>query len=367
LSPGPSRPGRGCGCLAGLAVLVLAWSAAGLFSSLEKPREETRVEAPPPHGPEPALETLPETWKSNVGALREFSRAEAGPRYRLRFGFIDYNGRSHDVSCLVDRKAHAAERARFGFDSGTVNAEVDLELSRLVDTQLSARGLGPYLRVEFYGGGGYRWSWNLPAGTPAGARARALSAIEELKQWIDRELPAHSERIRAEVYRRHGVLLKGNTLSIDYEKLIDEGTDPLSDCFQVLRASGRGSGVRPFMGLLLAFYQELKYEVPPDEEEGRQTLGLRVPTDVLVSGRGDCDSKSVAFAAMWRRFPSRVVFIVVPGHALVGVEAPALGGERTVRVGNRSFVLCEVAGPAKLSPGTSDVKGSFEYILIDPA
>ena len=198
-------------------------------------------------------------------------------------------------------------------------------------------------------------------------RARALAGIEELKAWLDRELPAHDERIRAGIYKRRGLLLKERTLSIDYERLIREGTEPLSDCYRALAASGRGSNVRQFMGLLLAFYQELGYEIPPDEEEGRQTLGLRVPTDVLVSGRGDCDSKSVAFASMWRRLPTHLVFIVVPGHALVGVEAPALPDEQTVRVGNRTFVLCEVAGPAKLRPGARSISGSFEYVLVEPA
>ena len=122
-----------------------------------------------------------------------------------------------------------------------------------------------------------------------------------------------------------------------------------------------------YLGLFLAFYQELGYEVPPDEVDGRRTLGLRVPTDVLVSGRGDCDSKAVAFASMWRRFPTRAVMVLVPGHALVGVEVPARPGERTVRVGNRTYVLCEVAGPGKWHPGARSVEGSFEYVLVEPA
>lgn len=369
MSSRSSRPGRGCGCLAGLGFLVLAWSGAGMLSLFERPPE--KAEAPPAPGPEPSPDTppepLPETWRSNVGSLREFSRAETARRYRLSFGFVDHHGRTHRVSCLVDRQAHAAERARFGFDREAVNAELNLELSRLVDAEVSARGLGPFFRIEFEGAGGHTWSWNLPAGTEPGERERALAGLEALKAWLDRELPGQSERIRAAIYRRQGMLLRGNTLSVDYEKLIREGTDPLSDCFQVLRASGRGASGRPFLGLLLAFYQELKYEIPPDVAEGRETLGLRVPTDVLVSGRGDCDSKAVAFAAMWRRLPSHLVFIVVPGHALVGVETRALPGEETVRVGNRTFVLCEVAGPAKLSPGASPVKGSFEYVLIEPA
>lgn len=345
---------------------MLAWLVAGGLSLLEGPREVAETGTPGP-GPAPDPETLPETFKSNVGALREFSRAETDRRYRLTFGFIDYQGRTHRVSCLVNREAHAAERARFGFDRATVNAELNRELALLVDAEVAARGLGPYFRIEFEGAGGHRWSWNIPAETAAAEKERARAGLEELKAWLDRELPGHAERVRAGIYRRGGLLLKGNELSIDYERLIREGTEPLSDCFQVLRASGRGSSVRQFMGLLLAFYQELEYEIPPDEVEGRQTLGLKTPTDVLVSGRGDCDSKAVAFAAMWRRIPTRLVFIVVPGHALVGVEAPALPGEKTVRVGNRTFILCEVAGPAKLRPGAESISGSFEYVLIEPA
>lgn len=367
MSSGRSGPGGGCGCLAGLAFLALAWGGAAYFSLLETPRPKAVAEVPPDAGPPSDAEGSTETWKTSVGALREFAREETARRYRLSFGFVDHNGRTHHVSCLVDRAAHAAERARFGFRSDAVDAELDGELARLVEAEIAARRLDPYLKVEFYGGGGYRWSWSLPAGTQERESARARAALEEMKVWIDRELPGHNDRLLAEIYRRHRVLLKGDTLSIDYATLIREGTDPLSDCLQVLRSAGRGSGVRPFLGLLVAFFQELKYEVPPDEDEGRRTLGLRVPTDVLVSGRGDCDSKSVAFAAMWRRLPSRVVFIVVPGHALVGVEARALPDERTVRLGNRTFVLCEVAGPGKLSPGTTDVKGSFEYLLVEPA
>jgi len=367
LSRGAARPGRGCGCLAGLGVLAAAWLVTGGLAFLEAPRGEPGGEPPPVAGEPPDPSTLPETWKARVGALREFSRAETGRRWRLSFGFVDHHGRTHRVSCLVDRAAHAAEKAGYGFDREAVHAELNRELALLVGAEVAARGLGPYFRIDFHGAGAYRWSWNLPGGMEPGAMARARAEIEELAAWLDRELPGRDAEVRAAIYRRHGMLLRGNNLSIDYERLIREGTEPLSDCYGALHASGRGSSVRQYLGLLLAFYQELEYEVPPDEEGGRETLGLRVPTDVLVTGRGDCDSKSVAFASMWRRLPTSLVLILVPGHALVGVEAPVLPGERTVRVGNRTYLLCEVAGPAKLRPGAKTVEGSFEYVLVEPA
>jgi hypothetical protein len=52
---------------------------------------------------------------------------------------------------------------------------------------------------------------------------------------------------------------------------------------------------------------------------------------------------------------------------LLGVEMRPGPDERFVRLGNRYFVLCEVAGPAKRHPGWSDASGWFEYLLIEPA
>jgi hypothetical protein len=279
---------------------------------------------------------------------------------------VDYHGRTHRVACNVDRAAHATEKAGFGYSPAAVEAELNGELARILDAEKDRRRIGPYFRIDFKGMGGYQWSWKLPGGLGEAERARARAAIDDLTSWIERELPGHDQAIRQAIYARHGLKLEERTLRIDYEKLIAGGTGPLSDCFHALYEAGRGSSVRQYMGLLLAFLQELEYEIPPDEDDGRRTLGLRVPTDVLVSGKGDCDSKSVAFASMWRRFPTSLVFILVPGHALVGVEAQVYPDEESVRVGNRSYVLCEVAGPAKTRPGGKSISGSFEYLLIEP-
>ena len=48
------------------------------------------------------------------------------------------------------------------------------------------------------------------------------------------------------------------------------------------------------------------------------------------------------------------------------LEREDFAGERHVRLGNRYYVLCEPAGPAKLHPGLSDMSGSYEYVRIEP-
>ena len=92
-----------------------------------------------------------------------------------------------------------------------------------------------------------------------------------------------------------------------------------------------------------------------------------MPTAVLVRGAGDCDSKSATFCALWRHLPKRAILILVPGHALVGVEGKPRADEAYVRLGNRYFVLCEVAGPGKIPPGGTSISGDFEYVMIEPA
>ncbi len=97
-----------------------------------------------------------------------------------------------------------------------------------------------------------------------------------------------------------------------------------------------------------------------------ESFGFYVPTEVLVNDHGDCDSKSAAFAALWRHLDTAVLLISVPRHMLVGVEVRPGPGEAFVRIGNRYFVLCEPAGPAKLHPGAERLSGDFEYMLLEP-
>jgi hypothetical protein len=161
--------------------------------------------------------------------------------------------------------------------------------------------------------------------------------------------------------------LQGNEIDVDYERHVRDATEPLADCFAALRSLDRG-GSGPPLDLFLKFLQDLRYELPRDvDEQGRETLGFRVPTAVLVEGAGDCDSKSAVFCSLWRQLPGRVLLVLVPGHALVAVEGKPGPGQASVRLGNRYYILCEVAGPGRFQPGETDVSGSFEYVLIEPA
>lgn len=74
----------------------------------------------------------------------------------------------------------------------------------------------------------------------------------------------------------------------------------------------------------------------------------------------------MTFAALWRNFDTPVILVSLARHMLVGVAVPPGPGEHFVQVGNRYFVLWEVAGPGKLHPGLEPIPDRFEYILIEP-
>jgi hypothetical protein len=343
----------GCAALLALAVGALAWMATWAMGSPPVVSEE--------EGPHPEPEGYEE-----VGALNEFDRKDGGDRLRLSYGFIDYHGRRHEIQCDIRKADYLREVGSFGYSPEEMDRIVGERLLRLYEDEAARRGLGQYVQFEIVDGTGYQWQWEIPGGLPSAKAERLEAELRDFDEWLDKDLERKKDAVLSQYLEERGFQLKGNEISIDYAKEVDQATGPLQDCFLALRRAGEGDNQRRLLGLYLAFFQELRYELPPDVERGRHTLGFRVPTAVMASGAGDCDSKSAAFCALWRHFPQRAILIMIPEHALVGVEAKPRADEAFVRLGNRYFVLCEVAGPAKIPPGGESISGSFEYVMIEP-
>jgi hypothetical protein len=296
-----------------------------------------------------------------------FQREDDGERLRLSFGFSDYEGRPHHFVCEVSKRDYDRDLTSFGYFQDELDRAVGEGLRELFERQAEERGVAPYVRFELYGGMSYRWRWTVPGSLDRMAAEALTARLRDFDRWLDQDLPKERAELTARYLQEHGVLLHGVEASVDYAREVEGATGPLTPCFEALRQTGAGEDGRRLLALFLAFFQELRYEVPPSVELGRHILGFRVPTAVLVRGGGDCDSKSAAFCALWRHRPERAILILVPGHALVGVEGTPRAGEAYVRLGNRYFVLCEVAGPGKIPPGFGRISGSFEYVMIEPA
>jgi hypothetical protein len=337
------------GCaLFGCAVVVGLLALAGL-AVLGWISPEPSAPAPPPESPPRRATRPPVPLDPNS--------------YHLTFHFRDAEEEPREVSCAIRKSDYEREQAGFGFVEMQRVNELNRELRELLAREAEQRGVERYFEIEVYGEGSIRWNWSYPGGTDP----KTVERINAFHAWLEKDSPTLVNTIEERYFRAHGMRLKGDTYSIDYETLTRNATEPLADCYSALRSLG-GRRSDALLGLFLTFMQDLRYELPKDvDEQGRETLGFRVPTAVLVQGAGDCDSKSAAFCALWRQIPARVLLVLVPEHALVAVEGKPGPDQKSVRLGNRTFILCEVAGPGRFRPGETDVSGSFEYILIEPA
>jgi len=323
-----------------------------------------------------ALAALAMVWLADLIAAEQPARPAPGTaqrpvvqndpeRFHLTYRFRDAQDEWREVTCTIRRSDDERERKSFGIFRRQMVEESNRALQDTLDREAAERGVARFFKIEVYGEGSFRWSWEYPGGTPA----ETVRRIEAFSAWLDKDASAVRESIEERYYREHGLRLDGHThtVSIDYASVAREATAPLADCFAALRQVDGGRSRRP-LGLFLTFFQDLRYELPPDvDPDGRETLGFRVPTAVMVEGAGDCDSKAAAFCALWRQLPARVLLVLVPGHALVAVEGRPGPDQKAIRLGNRYYTLCEVAGPGRFPPGETDISGSFEYILIEPA
>jgi hypothetical protein len=302
-------------------------------------------------------------YVDQVDSRNAFRRTDSADAYEVEYGFIDHQGESHDVGCRILRADHQRLRARFGYRERDLAAQVTARQQAFADDELSRRGLAPYFRIDVSA----EEVRSRVAATPGAWSELKPTRVQELQaaiQALRSDVVAQGDTLEAEAYRDRGFRLEGRNLSIDYPALVRWSAPALDGCAKALRWAGAGYDERQYLGMFVAFVQEIRYELPPDVQDGKETLGLWVPTEVVANDHGDCDSKSVTFCALWRAFAAPTIVVVLPRHVLVGVAMAPGPGQQFVRLGNRYYVLCEVAGPGKSAPGRGRVEGSYRYLTV---
>ncbi|HLA79315.1 MAG TPA: hypothetical protein VJU18_17190 [Vicinamibacteria bacterium] len=364
------------GCLAvSIVLLVLLVLAAGFFllvllRDIDFASREPGPEPPPAPSPRtrpsatprPSPSVPPDRYAEWVGSLNRFERRDGGTHHELRYGFLDHHGRRQEVTCRIAKADHQRETTSFGYSKPELEAHADAVLQDWIDGELARRGLAPYVHATV--AGGYRWQSRFPA-LDADALGQLYVEIERFRSWLQDGYDRKRAEVQDAYLRERGFLLEDNTIGIDYARVVSRAERPIDDCRRALAVAATEDSERQRLGVFIAFLQELRYEVPRNPA-GREIGGLYPPTEVLVNDHGDCDSKSATFAALWRNHASAVLLIEAPGHMLVGVETRPAPGLKSVRIGNRYFVLCEVAGPGKSHPGAKGISGQFQYWLLEP-
>ncbi len=203
-------------------------------------------------------------------------------------------------------------------------------------------------------------------GYAKGGKPAAEKAIKDVAVEYDTKL-------RELLFKRGLALRIGNVVECDMPNIVKRNVPelkPLALAFQA-QASKGGYSSEDTVGAVLSMVQTaIRYKLPPMMEGSRHTGGLLPPARSLLSGWGDCDTKTGVAAAILGNWNGiRLVGIAVPGHYLMAIRRIPAKGDMFVRHEGLEYVLIETAGPAWLEPGSVGrntaalLKGSNGYTI----
>ena len=191
------------------------------------------------------------------------------------------------------------------------------------------------------------------------AQVRANRAVQQLAEETDTQNDGVDEEIRAKL---EAIQDRMQTFELDYlgerlyqlddsggilpnyAHLAKDALPGLAPLAKTLGAQVRGLPLRDALTRVLGFIQTIPYD--PLEDRAKDP-GLLPPLVMLAENRGDCDTKSVAFAALAHLLYPKVssALILVPGHALLALRLDTKPGDRVVQFQGRDWVLVEPVGP----------------------
>ncbi|MBN1446371.1 MAG: hypothetical protein JXA28_00470 [Bacteroidetes bacterium] len=161
-----------------------------------------------------------------------------------------------------------------------------------------------------------------------------------------------------------------NTLKIDRNALVDfyayEFCRPIAEqIVSALAAYGRDSR-RERIRMAMRFVQDIPYAQPDLESQDWYYGGYIPPPFVVLTMRGDCDSKAVLFVCILVHLidAEDIIFLNPPGHLLTAVAESSGSGWKMDHRG-KYFYLAETAGPRRCSLGEIGLYYSSGYKIED--
>ncbi|WP_295393290.1 hypothetical protein [uncultured Thiodictyon sp.] len=188
--------------------------------------------------------------------------------------------------------------------------------------------------------------------------AQAQGEVEHrsarIGQELDREFAAIKQRMgdfklayfRERLYR----LDASGVLWPDYARIASRALPNLKPLALALGPQLQGLPLHTALTRAMAFIQTIPYDRLTDRGND---AGFLPPLAMLAENRGDCDTKSVAFAVLahllYPQVPSAL--ILVRNHAFLGLGLTPQAGDSSVQYDRRTWVLAEPVGPGVLPVG----------------
>jgi hypothetical protein len=187
---------------------------------------------------------------------------------------------------------------------------------------------------------------------------RAMDSFGIPKSWTtftytnEKELAQKQQQLHNKA-KSHGIsmLQEGNKFTVDYNWVTRQNKQALTKVAKRIRSTARRNGYRSkrdLIGAFASFVQFMPYRVPDDFKinnlgEKILTAGAMMPLETLANGWGDCDSKSLLFAALVQNIGLvDVSFIVMEEHLFAAVQLRPEQNDRSIRYKNKDWVLIEL-------------------------
>jgi hypothetical protein len=294
-----------------------------------------------------------------------FERKEKESHYELTYRWKGFREESFRAAFSVSKADLAEAEKEFGYEPSELRRylagedlrmrkEMTRSLKDLAQKEIAESRFAPYFVIEERGEFAFNLNFRVSSRMDDDVKAeldRISGRLAEEQAIRQKRCVQELEAKKREFLESRGLRFIGDKLGIDYGQVIDRNRLRLKPVLEAIHGQNTGLSLRRFLDVLLSFLQQVRYRIPPLQENNRFILGLWVPSRVLVDNLGDCDSKGVTFGSLWtnlKKYP--LVLLKVPNHMFVGV-AVAMFGNDGITVGGLRYTLCEVTGPSRLPPG----------------
>lgn len=150
-----------------------------------------------------------------------------------------------------------------------------------------------------------------------------------------------------------------------YAQLSVEGTKAIVEAIKT--SIENPNNFREFINFTLGWIQSIPYNTLEDRVSSNGS-GFASPRELIISNRGDCDSKSTLMAAIIKAYAPNadVRMIFLPKHALLGIKMKPSKKDRSIEIDRKDFVLLEPTGPAfymlgEIAPSSNNSLRNRQY------
>lgn len=318
--------------------------------------------------------------------LPSFDRKEDEVNYNLSYGWTDFSGNALDLSFPLSKSMLNEAEKEFGYFPADLRKHLDdylersnermiLELKNFVEELIQKSKYPEYILIEKT----TAKSFNLKLSVPPSLHKKVKREYDKIKAKLAKEqekrfkqMEREQEEERTRFFESRGIRVFNDKIGVNHSICVLRNKERIRPIFEIMQKKYAHFSLHQFLGMLLAFIQDVRYYIPPLEEKGKAILSFWVPPRVLADDLGDCDSKGVTFATFFTNFKKYpVLLITVPNHFFIGLAIPSFSGEGLVVNGIR-YTLCEVTGPGKMPPGmigrysqTCLQNGQYVYEIVN--